>query len=354
MSKLRVGMLFGGQSTEHEVSVNSARNIINAIDKNKYEVIPIGITKSGQWILSDASRLIIDNSCHRVTLTLGKNEGQLIDMQTAKPIEKLDVVFPVLHGHMGEDGTVQGLLKLAHLPFVGAGVLSSAIGMDKDVMKRMLREANLPIGDFLTFRSYEKDKITYQEIVDNLGTPFFMKPANAGSSVGVSKIYDEAQFKQALRDVFEFDLKIVVERYIKGREIECSVLGNENPTASIPGEIEVMSDFYSYDAKYLEEHSASLQIPAQLNSSIIKKIQDLAIATFKTLDCEGMARVDFFVTDDNEIFINEINTIPGFTKTSMYPKLWEASGLSYKALIDMLITLAIERFKREQKLKITR
>jgi D-alanine-D-alanine ligase len=263
----------------------------------------------------------------------------------------VDVVFPVLHGPFGEDGTVQGLLKLANVPFVGAGVLGSAVGMDKDVMKRLLRDAQIPIPRFLVFERSNASKIDFKAVKSALGLPFFVKPANLGSSVGISKVTAHKQFAGALTEAFRFDNKILIEEAIQGREIECSVLGNENPITSVPGEIVTRHKFYSYDAKYRDAKGAQLIVPAALSQDITKAVQGLALKTFKTLVCEGMARVDFFLRHDREIFVNEINTIPGFTQISMYPKLWEASGIPYRKLIDRLIQLALERFRREKKLR---
>lgn len=321
MAKIRVGILFGGKSAEHEVSLQSAKNIIEAIPKDIYEVVEIFMTNKGAW-----------------------------DMEMLK---KVDVVFPVLHGPFGEDGTVQGLLKLAGIPFVGAGVLGSAIGMDKDVMKRLLRDAKIPIGKFQCLEA-KLPNIDFENVKKGLGIPIFVKPANMGSSVGVHKVNTEKEFLSAIRDAFQFDTKVILEEFIEGREIECSVLGNKNPIASLPGEIIPTHDFYSYEAKYLDDAGAKLEIPAKLDASTTKKVQELAIQTFQVLECAGMARVDMFVKENGEIVINEINTIPGFTKISMYPKLWEASGISYSDLIDRLIQLAIERFEREKKLKTIR
>lgn len=244
---------------------------------------------------------------------------------------------------------MQGLLKLANIPFVGASVLGSAVGMDKDVMKRLLRDAGIPIGTFLTCK--EADTPTYKDAVKQVGSPFFVKPANMGSSVGVSKVTEEKDFDTALRAAFAYDRKIIIEECIKGRELECSVLGNDDPIASVPGEVISNHDFYSYEAKYIDEHGAAIDIPAQVSDEIAQTVQALAIKTFKTLSCEGLGRVDFFLKDTGEVFVNEINTIPGFTSISMYPKLWEASGISYTELIDRLIQLALERFNNEQKLK---
>ena len=323
MNKIRVAIVFGGKSAEHEVSINSAKNIISAIDKNKYEVIEVKIEKNG-----DISHFI----------------KTLLE-------EKINVVFPVLHGPFGEDGTIQGMLKLMNVPFVGPSVLGSAIGMDKETAKRLLKEAGIPIARFVTIT--KKTNKTFSELKKELGLPFFVKPANLGSSVGIHKIKTENEFDSAVADAFKYDIKIIAEEFIRGREIECSVLGNEEPIASIPGEIIVSKnhDFYSYDAKYLDEKGADLIIPAKLTDKEKKDIQDLAIKTFIALECEGMSRVDFFLEESGRVFVNEINTIPGFTKISMYPKLFEASGISYADLIDNLITLAFERFNREQGLQ---
>ena len=357
--KIRVGIIFGGKSAEHEVSLQSGKNIIEAIDKNKYEPILIGIDKAGKWRLSDSSNFLL-NSQDPKLIKLNKqisqsvalvpqSNGKIMNLDNHKFDKCIDVAFPILHGPFGEDGTIQGLLKLANIPFVGAGVLGSAVGMDKDVMKRLLRDARIPIRKFLTFG--KRSLPIYEEIVKDLELPFFVKPANMGSSVGVSKVKEKKDFDKAIRDAFKYDNKIVIEENIEGREIECSVLGNDNPIASVPGEVISNHDFYSYEAKYIDEHGAELKIPAKLSKEMIKKIQALAVQTFKTLLCGGMARVDFFLKENNEILVNEINTIPGFTSISMYPKLWQVSGISYTELITRLIQLALERFKSEQKLK---
>jgi len=267
---------------------------------------------------------------------------------------RLDIIFPVSHGRFGEDGTVSGLLKLANIAFVGAGVLGSAVGMDKDVMKRLLRDAGIPIGRFITVNRYSSKEISFEDARAELGLPLFVKPANLGSSVGIHKVTERAAFERAVRDAFNYDNKILIEEFIMGREIECSVLGNENPIASVPGEILPRHEFYSYEAKYLDENGAVLDIPAKLPPATSERIRQLAIKTFSTLCCEGMARVDFFLRNGEEIIVNEINTIPGFTRISMYPKLWEATGISYSELIDRLIQLAIERFEREKRLKTDR
>ena len=353
--KIRVGILFGGKSAEHEVSLRSAKNVYEALDKEKYEPVLIGIDKRGKWLLEDRSRFLLENGNagqeekgESVAL-VPQSDGAVTNLERPGAGEKIDVVFPVLHGTFGEDGTVQGLLKLANIPFVGAGVLGSAIGMDKDVMKRILRDAGIPIAKFKAFR--ENDEISFDAVSGDLGVPLFVKPANLGSSVGVAKARDEKEFRAAVRDAFTYDRKILVEEYIQGREIECSVLGNEDPVASLPGEVIPKHEFYSYEAKYIDEDGAALEIPAKLPEETIKRVQDLAVRAFKALECEGMARVDFFLKENGDLFVNEINTIPGFTSISMYPKLWEASGISYSELVDRLIMLAIERFEKGSRLK---
>jgi D-alanine-D-alanine ligase len=361
--KMRVALLFGGKSVEHEVSLQSARNVYNSIDKKKYDVVLIGIDHQGKWYLNESSNFLLhaDNP-QQIKLKKGKNSLALIPGERSHKmihpdapnrIGKIDVVFPVLHGPFGEDGTVQGLLKLSDLPFVGAGVIGSAIGMDKDVMKRLLRDAGIPHARFLTCHSEERDSISYQYVKEQVGMPCFVKPANSGSSVGIHKIHNREEFHKYITDAFRYDRKILFEEYILGREIECSVLGNENPIASLPGEVIAQHEFYDYDAKYIDENGARFEIPARLEPRVVKKVQELAIAAFQAICCEGMARVDFFVTPDNKVYVNELNTIPGFTSISMYPKLWEVSGISYSELIDRLIQLALQRFDQEKKIMNT-
>ncbi|HEU0085952.1 MAG TPA: D-alanine--D-alanine ligase family protein [Candidatus Paceibacterota bacterium] len=313
--KLKIGVLFGGKSAEHEVSLASAKNIIRALDRKKYEIVSVKIPKNGKFEI--------------------------------EKLKKFDVVFPVMHGPYGEDGSIQGLLKILDVPFVGASVLGSAVGMDKDIMKRLLREAGIPIGKFLVYRAI--DEIKYSEISKKLGFPVYVKPANMGSSIGIAKIKNEKELKKAVLSAFQYDLKIIIEEEIKGREIECSVLGNDEPIASLPGEIVPDEDFYSYKAKYVT-NKTKLVIPAILPNTTIEKVQTTAVKIFQTLNCEGMGRVDMFLTKSGKIYVNEINTIPGFTDISMYPKLWEASGISQSELLDTLIVLAIERFEKESKL----
>jgi D-alanine-D-alanine ligase len=359
--KIRVALLFGGKSVEHEVSLQSARSIYDCIDRNKYDVVLIGIDHRGKWYLNESSHFLLHaDDPKQIKLKKGKNglalvpgekSHKMMRQDFSESIGRIDVVFPILHGPFGEDGTVQGLLKLADLPFVGAGVMGSAIGMDKEVMKRLLRDAGIPHAAFQSFRFEEKEHISFEQIEAKLGMPCFVKPANTGSSVGIHKIHDRTEFSAALNDAFQYDHKILFERYIRGREIECSVLGNENPLASLPGEVIAQHEFYDYEAKYIDENGARFEIPARLDTGLTKQVQDLAIRTFKVLCCEGMARVDFFLTGENKLYVNELNTIPGFTSISMYPKLWEVSGIPYHELIDRLIQLALERFKQEKRIK---
>ncbi len=357
--KIRVAVLFGGRSAEHEISIISAKNVVQAIDKSKYEVVLIGIDKAGRWYRTDDASVLeradrpkairFARDQNALALVPANRAKQWLRLANKKSERPVDVVFPILHGTFGEDGTVQGLLKMADIPFVGAGVLGSAVGMDKDAMKHLLRDARIPIARFLTV--HEPRETDFASAERELGTPIFVKPANCGSSVGIHKVKNEREFDAAIKDAFRYDRKILLEEFIQGREIECSVLGNEDPIASLPGEIVTRHEFYSYEAKYLDEKGAVLKIPAQLPEPVVHDIQRIAVKTFKALYCEGMARVDVFLRGDREVIVNEINTIPGFTKISMYPKLWEATGIGYTELIDRLIQLAIERYEREKKLK---
>ncbi|MBN1662020.1 MAG: D-alanine--D-alanine ligase [Deltaproteobacteria bacterium] len=362
--KLRVAVIFGGKSAEHEVSLQSARNIINAMDKKKFEPVLIGIDKEGVWHLNDAEHYLLNSdnpklialnkTARHVSFHPGARKNQLMSVDSEKKIGHIDVIFPVLHGPYGEDGSIQGLFKLANIPFVGPGVLGSAVGMDKDVMKRLFRDAGIPTSDFVAFSRHEKNKISFEAVVDRLGLPLFVKPANLGSSVGISKVKTKTEFKKAVGLAFQYDRKIIIEENIPGREIECSVLGNEFPCASIPGEVisnAAHHDFYSYEAKYIDEKGATLEIPAKLSKKMIKAVQDIAVRTFQSLCLEGMARVDMFLTPEGDLLVNEVNTLPGFTAVSMYPKLWEAVGKKGTQLISELIDLAVRRFNEEKKLK---
>jgi D-alanine-D-alanine ligase len=397
MKKIRVGILFGGRSGEHEISLLSAASVFNAIDENKYEVVPIGITKEGRWVTAaDAERLLqgkVEDHKHLRAgdpeatpgaAVLAKGEAVVVPPEPQKhgsltPFETdasshaltrratdraidVDVIFPVLHGTFGEDGTIQGLLELADLPYVGAGVLGSAAGMDKDIMKSLFRASGLPIVKHVTLLRSEwetKAKKVEKFVESKLKYPVFVKPANLGSSVGISKAHDRKELGPAIEEAAKFDRKIVIEQGVggrkqKAREIECSVLGNDNAEASLPGEIVPSTEFYDYNAKYLDEGS-QLIIPAKLSKSETKQVQRLAIAAFKAVDCSGLARVDFLMEPKSrKIYLNEINTMPGFTAISMYPKLWAASGVSYSDLIGRLIQLGLDRHEEKKKNQYSR
>ena len=393
MSKLRVGVLFGGRSGEHEVSLLSAASVINAIDKSKYDVVPIGITKAGHWLTAEKAERLLggkssgsgeerhlragDPTATPGAALLAKGEEVLVPpvpsaeslvpfstaQATAAPHSiHVDVIFPVLHGTFGEDGTIQGLLELADIPYVGAGVLGSAAGMDKDVMKKLFAAADLPIVKHVTIlrSQWESDeKATRKRIEKALKYPVFVKPANLGSSVGISKAHDKKELGPAILEAAKYDRKIVIEQSVgtkkaKAREIEVSVLGNDVPQASIAGEIVPAAEFYDYNAKYIDEGS-KLLIPAKLSKSKMKQIQQLAVAAFTAVDCSGLARVDFLMDPKSgKLWVNEINTMPGFTAISMYPKLWGASGLEYTTLISRLIELALERHADKKRNRYTK
>ncbi len=366
MTKTRVGVIFGGRSGEHEVSLASARSVMDAIDKQKYEVVPIGITKDGRWIASgDPMRALTagDTSASRPAALLGdpsrRGLMQLADTERAVEatrLAELDVVFPVLHGTYGEDGTVQGLLELAGIPYVGAGVGGSVLGLDKAVFKDVMRAHGLPIVESIVLKRKDWDA-NPEEVIDQiegqLDYPVFTKPANLGSSVGISKCDNRTELALGLADAARYDRKLVVEVAVPAaREIEVSVLGNDDPIASVPGEIIPSREFYSYEAKYIDDgdQASRLLIPAPLSQEMAGEVSDLAVRVYKAIDCAGMARVDFLlsgVTDD--LYVNEVNTIPGFTAISMYPKLWKASGISYPELIERLIDLAFERHRDRER-----
>jgi len=359
MNKLRVAVFFGGASPEHEVSMQSARNVVEALDKEKYEVLLVGLDRKGHWFLENSTQALLNPSVievvgegHEPVLLCSDGSKQLTSLNHSKKNFSFDVAFPVMHGPNGEDGTIQGLFRLAQVPFVGAGILSSALCMDKDYMKRILQQAGLPIPHFVTI--YKRDLLTvdYSSLLQEVGLPCFVKPANMGSSVGVSKVHSKEELQDAIELAFRYDTKILVETAIEGREIECSVLGNDSPVASLPGEIILNHEFYTYEAKYIDAHGAVLEAPAKLEPSQVKAVQTLSIQAFQALECEGMARVDLFLTKEGKVLINELNTIPGFTNISMYPRMWEASGLSYSKLLDRLIQLALEAFDKRQSLEI--
>ncbi len=356
--RLRVGILFGGRSGEHEVSLASAASVIRGLDAEKYEAVPIGIAKDGRWLVgAGAQRLLPEvlKTGQRVVLPADPNEAALLPLdQSRAEALRVDVVFPVLHGTFGEDGTVQGLLDLAGLPYVGAGVLASSVGMDKDVQKRLFQQAGLPVADFLAVprAAWEKSRAKVLRAIERkFRFPLFIKPATLGSSVGMTKVHGRAELPAALDLAAEFAQKIIVERAIVGRELEVSVLGNEDPQASVPGEVIPHREFYDYAAKYLEE-GTQLIIPAKLTRAQARRFQDYAVRAFRAIECTGMARVDFFLERrTGRAFVNEINTIPGFTSISMYPKLWEASGISFQELVDRLIELALQQHREKARTK---
>ena len=365
--KIRVGLIFGGKSGEHEVSFCSASSIIKAIDKDKYTVVPIGITKKGRWISPQDSELALQSG--RIE---GKNTVILLNDPSGKALvridnnqrldkgsalERLDLVFSVLHGPHGEDGTVQGLLELADIPYVGAGVVASAISMDKDLMKIIFKQRDLPVLKWMTIKrkEWQKDKEKILSLVqDDFEYPLFVKPTNLGSSVGITKVHKKEELDKAIDLASSYDRKILIEEGLEeAREIECSVLGNDEPQVSVVGEVKPAGEFYDYDSKYIDKET-QLIVPADLPDGVSRKVQEIALRAFKAVDAAGMARVDFFVSKkENKIYLSEINTIPGFTSVSMYPRLWEASGIPYSELIDRLIQLALERHQDKKQNKIS-
>jgi D-alanine-D-alanine ligase len=359
VAKRRLAVIFGGRSAEHEVSVASAQSVVSALDPERYDVIAIGIDKQGRW--------------HQIPALPGRTEGQgalpnirvedgpgialarqpgdhaLVEDDGTR--REIDVVFPVLHGPYGEDGTIQGMLELAGIPYVGAGVLASAVGMDKAVQKVLFASAGLPVVPYEVIHEHEweEDREAVEARIEALGSPVFVKPATLGSSVGISKVKSAEEIPPAMEEALSYARKVVVERSMEGtREIECAVLGNDDPVASVPGEVIPNAEFYDYRAKYLDD-GAELEIPAKLPGELTAEVQRMAVAAFQAIDASGMARVDFFVRQPDTILINEINTIPGFTSISMYPKMWEASGLGYRELVDRLVELAVERHELERK-----
>ena len=355
--KVKVGIVFGGRSAEHQVSLQSAKSIIDAIDRTRYEPVLIGITEQGQWLLNDATDFLLNATDPKtielnrqgqpVTLAAGDQRGSVIPTTQSPITAQVDVLFPVLHGPYGEDGSIQGLARLANLPCVGSGILGSAVGMDKDIAKRLLIHAGLNVADYEVIRNGQLTEALIERIETRLQYPVFVKPANMGSSIGVSKASDRDGLIRAVAEAAQFDHKILVEAQIVGREIECAVLGNDQPEASVCGEIAANQThaFYDYDAKYIDADGAVLSIPAAISEDASERIRDISKQVFTTLECRGLTRVDVFLTDAGEVVINEVNTIPGFTKISMYPKLWEHSGLPYPKLIDRLIQLAIDDFR---------
>jgi D-alanine-D-alanine ligase len=355
--RLRVGVLFGGRSGEHEVSLASAASVMRGLDPDKYEAVPIGITKDGHWLIGEGAVKMLPEVLkggRRVMLAADPTEAALVPLDRGAGAQRLDVIFPVMHGTFGEDGTIQGMLELAGLPFVGAGVLGSAVGMDKDVSKRLCQEAGIPVVPWVTVHRWQWEKepaAIKAEVEEKFEYPVFVKPATLGSSVGMTKVHNADELGPAVSEACEYGMKILVEKAMVAREIEVSVLGNHDPKASVPGEVVPHREFYDYAAKYLED-GTQLMIPADLKSAQVERIQTLAVRAFQVLELSGMARVDFFVEKKGgKIFFNEVNTIPGFTSISMYPKMWEASGIPFRELIDKLIDLAFEIHQEKARTK---
>jgi D-alanine-D-alanine ligase len=365
-NKLNIGVLYGGRSGEHDVSLCSAASVFSALDRNQYNVTAIGIARDGRWYVQEKPEIVPDKDFGKkmalkkrglwlVNHFEQKNKLHLYNIKNKNKEVLVDVVFPVVHGTFCEDGTLQGLLELAMVPYVGADVTGSAIGMDKDMAKRLLKEAGIPVVPSITAhkQSWKKtSKLILQEVLVRLGLPLFVKPVCAGSSVGVRKVKRQEELAQAINFAFQFDTRVMIEKAIDCREIECAVLGNENPAGSILGEIIPNHEFYSYEAKYIDPDGAALQIPAQIKKSLSDKIRKFAVEGYKTLGCSSMARVDFFLDKKTDKFyLNEINTLPGFTSISMYPKLWAATGLKYSNLLNQLIALALDRHSRKLEIK---
>jgi D-alanine-D-alanine ligase len=365
-TKLKIGVLYGGRSGEHDVSLCSAASVVSMLDKNKYEVTAIGIDRDGRWYVQEQPEIVMDKDFGKV-LSLKKsgrwlvnhfeqrNKLHIYDVENGSEEVVVDLIFPVLHGTYGEDGTLQGLLELARVPYVGADVAGSAIGMDKDVAKRLLKEAGIPVVPSITVenRHWQDNRQTVlQSALARLGLPLFVKPLCTGSSVGVKKVKEKGELTAAVDYAFQFDTRIMIERGIDCREVECAVLGNENPEASVLGEIIPSHEFYSYEAKYIDPQGAKMNIPARIEATLADRIRRSAVTGYTALNCSSMARVDFFLDKTtNKFYLNEINTLPGFTSISMYPKLWEATGLSYSNLLDKLIALALERHHRKLEIK---
>jgi len=343
-NKLTVAILFGGRSVEHEISIRSASNVVANINSDLYNVILIGIDKNGVWFLVDAVDENIDNG-QKVGLKLDAVYPRLLVLDTNEEIS-LDVAFPVLHGTDGEDGSIQGLFTAMDIPVVGSGVLGSAVCMDKIISKKILIECDVPVAAYIEFSRADIEQIDFKQIKSQVGLPFMIKSASLGSSVGVSMVKSEKGFATALAESFKYDEKVIIEQFIKGRELECAVIGNKNPKASFPGEIILVKDydFYTYTAKYLDEDAIKIQLPAELDEEVTEKIRRISIDAYKALRCEDFARVDIFLTEDGEVLVNEINTIPGFTNASMFPMMWQHMGINYQELTTDLIDMCLKRY----------
>jgi D-alanine-D-alanine ligase len=363
MTKKNLAVIIGGKSPEHAISLRSGKSVVQALNKEKYTIFVIGIDKKGIWFLhnaddfleneNDTASIALKASGVEVYLYSDGKQTYLLRRSDNRKITRLDVAFPVLHGAFGEDGVIQGIFRSVNLAFVGVDVLASAVGMDKDVAKRLWRDAGIPVADFVTVTPETRNTFTFEIVSTKLGLPLFVKPANAGSSVGVHKVLTAQEYKTALGDSFLYDRKILVEEAIPGIEIEVAILGNEFPKASAVGAIVPTEAFYSFEAKYISSTGAKLLIPAPIPTAVSKRVRNLAIKAFQCIGAEGLSRVDFFLKEDETLVLNEINTLPGFTSISMYPKLWEASGVNYSELLDRLIQLGIKRHQKIKKLKTT-
>ena len=349
--KKKVAILYGGRSVEHAVSVNSARNIFEYINKDQFEPVPMGISKSGEWYLTEGVSKDIEQG-KALGLMLNPINPGFVLLESGERF-KVDIIFPVLHGTDGEDGSIQGLIKAMDVPMVGTGVLGSALAMNKIIAKRLMREAGLPVTDFLTFRYTEKEKISFTSISKKLGLPFMVKSASLGSSVGVTKVSNKADFKKAIEEAFKYDDEMLAEEFVTGREIECAILGNNPPEASYPGEIVISKnyEFYTFDAKYVDPEAVQIHVPAKLTKAIAEKIRAVSVKAYQALHCLDFSRVDLFLDKKGRIFINEINTIPGFTNSSMYPMMWKERGISFTELITKLLNLAQERYDRGKRIE---
>ena len=352
--RIRLGLLYGGRSAEHEISILSAVNVYAAADPVQFDVTLLWIDPHGAWHLVDSPRHLRGESVPTTPVAIApcQDSGFLALGPTGMHTIPLDVVFPVLHGTNGEDGAIQGLLEAVGIAYVGSGVLSSAVCMDKDIAKRLLRAAGLPIADFRLIR--RGDSVGFDDLSARFGTPFFLKPSNAGSSIGINKIRSTEEYDRGLKEALRFDNKVLAEQCINGREIECSVMDGRPPVVSVPGEIKTTYDFYSYQAKYEDEKATSLVIPASLSPEVTARVRQLAAEAYTVLECEGMARADFFLDKDDSVYINELNTIPGFTSHSMFPMLWEPTGVSFTELVTKLVKAALSRFHTRNRLRYSR
>ena len=342
--KQKVAIIYGGKSVEHQISIRSAKNVVQYLDTNRFESVLIGISRSGSWYLTQSVEANIEEG-HPLALILGQSNENFIDLKNQKKIADISAVFPVLHGTDGEDGSVQGLLKSVNLPIVGTGVLGSAMAMDKLVTKRLMQHANIPTSKFLAFDISQKESISFNEVTAKIGLPFIVKPASLGSSVGVSKVNNREQLKKAIEETFKYDSSAIFEEFVEGRELECSVMGNSEVSATLPAEIVIGDkyEFYDYQAKYEDPDAVQLHVPAQVDKDIANQIKELSIKAYKALHCEDFARVDLFLKADGTILINEINTIPGFTNSSMFPIMWQNEGIDYQSLLTQLIEMAQKR-----------